>query len=184
MNKEKKILLVILLILVGLIASFTSYMLITDKSKRDNKIKVEQNYSNLNNEFTYIELDSLFTLVNNQKNSATIIKEITDSLKYINIILEDVPKADTVDDYYRANNYAISELYSLTSQKEFRTFYDKIAPLQKFKQCEILTDTIKNTAYEYSVQVKLIGNEEIVIPVIIFIQDAEKLESTSYWNKE
>lgn len=186
LRKEKKVLLILLLLVVGLITIFMSYILIINNCKVEEIRKLEGTNIelSLNKGIKVTNLNDVYNSISDYHNCGIIIKELTNSIKYFNIILEDVPKADTVNQYYRVNNYTISELYALTSEEEFNKFYTKIAPLQELKGFEILTNTIQNTAYEYSLEVKLIGNEEIIIPVIISINDVEKMESTSYWNKE
>lgn len=186
LRKEKKILLILLLLVVGLITIFMSYILIINNCKVEEIRKLEgiNIELSLNKGIKVTNLNDVYNSISDYHNCGIIIKELTNSIKYFNIILEDVPKADTVNQYYRVNNYTISELYALTSEEEFNTFYTKIAPLQELRGFEILTNTIQNTAYEYSLEVRLIGNKEIIIPVIISINDVEKMESTSYWNKE
>nr|WP_172688166.1 hypothetical protein [Clostridium botulinum] len=186
MRKEKKVLLILLLLVVGLITIFMSYILIINNCKVEEIRKLEGTNIelSLNKGIKVTNLNDVYNSISDYHNCGIIIKELTNSIKYFNIILEDVPKADTVNQYYRVNNYTISELYALTSEEEFNTFYTKIAPLQELRGFEILTNTIQNTAYEYSLEVKLIGNKEMIIPVIISINDVEKMESTSYWNKE
>lgn len=186
LDRVKKILLIILLVLLGAIAIFTSYILATGNSKTKEEIKAEQETLelNLNKGIKITNINNVYNVITNYSTCGAITKEITNSSKYINIILEDVPKADTIEEYYKANKKTISVLYALTTEEEFINFYKKIQLLQEFKECEVLIDTIQNTSDEYSLKLKLIGNTDVIMPVTIHINDKDKLLCTSYWNRE
>ena len=180
----KKRLLIILLIILVLVGLGNSYVLLKNRNGINNKEVVqEQTYSENKERIKITNLNEIYDAIKDQKSCSAMIIQIDNSIQYINIILEDVPKAINVEDYYKANQEAINNIFALTTESEFSDFYKKIVPLQELDSYEILTNTIENIDSNYKLEVKLKGNDDITIPITICVTDANKLESSIYWNK-
>lgn len=131
----------------------------------------------------FTNMEDTFDYIKDRNNCLTVISAIATDIRYINIILEDVPKAKNIDEYYTANKGAISDIYGLTSSEEFNNFYDIIVPLQVLNKYEVNAETINNLSDKYNFELKLEGNVDVTIPVIINVKDPKNMKSTSFWNK-
>ena len=170
-----------LLILIGISGVF---MLNLVFNKSSNNAEAEMSsIEELNHNIIFNNSDELFNIIEDADTNTTILLELSNTIRYINIILQDMPKANSVNEYYDINKEAISNIYGLNTVEEFTDFYNLIEPLQILKKYEIVSGSIKNTASKYNITIKLQGEEEVSIPILINIKDASNHVDSSLWNK-
>lgn len=170
-----------LLILIGISGVF---MLNLVFNKSSNNAEAEMSsIEEFNHNIIFNNSDELFNTVEDADTNTTILLELSNTIRYINIILQDMPKANSVNEYYDINKEAISNIYGLNTVEKFTDFYNLIEPLQILKKYEIVSGSIKNTASKYNITIKLQGEEEVSIPILINIKDASNHVGSSHWNK-
>lgn len=116
-------------------------------------------------------LEELINNIDKEEDATTVLTLLTDTLKYINIILEDTPKAKSVEAYYLANKKAITDIYGFNSEEEFFEFYDKIRDIQYLNKYEIISGSVSKTVDNYFFNLKLYGEQEADIPIAVSIQN-------------
>ena len=131
------------------------------------------------------DTDNFYENVNDNYVCTTILYESTETVRYINIILEDTPKAKNIKEYYKANKTAIDSMFSFSSEKDFEELYEKIKKINRLKSYSIVSNNVNKVSPDrYTYNLKLIGLEEVEIPIMIYMEDKEKYKAKSYWNKE
>lgn len=176
MRKDVKYTLIF--VAIGLLGLYFSY------NTFSKKIRESEQYTYTNSTYTVKinNIDYVYDHIENDEECSAIMSEITNTLRYMNIILEDVPRADSTDDYYYANKEAINEIYSLCTEEQFQTFYKTIKPIERLSEYKICNISNKND--KYHLELELSGEKKITIPLDIYIDNINTLECTSYWNKE
>ncbi|UYZ38939.1 hypothetical protein OD350_29060 (plasmid) [Clostridium beijerinckii] len=181
MDSNKKKLIVAFIVLIGLMDIYFLFGVTKENVQR--KIISNNDISNSLKNIPFTNMNDMFNSIKDNKTCSTLVVALMNDTKYINIILEDVPKAKNTSEYYMANKNTISELYGITSSEEFENFYDELKPLEILNMYEVNIDTINNTSDKYDFEIKLKGNEDVVIPVIINVKDSKNMKSSSFWNK-
>lgn len=172
MNKNIKNTIIFILMIV--LEVYFSYRVFTNSNNEKVQSSPVVDTIKINN------MDYIYDNINEDQHCTTLLSEVSETMRYINIILEDVPKAKDIEEYYNANEGAITNIYSFTSEKEFEKFYKAIKPIKKLSEYEL--NNISNLSYKYQFDLKLIGEEEVIIPIELYINDENKYKATSYWN--
>lgn len=172
MKKNFKITIIFILMIV--LGMFFSYKVFTNNTNKEVDNLHVVDVIRINN------MDYIYDSITEDQHCSTVLSEMSETMRYINIILEDVPKAKSIKEYYYANKGAISKIYSFTSEKEFEKFYKTIKPIKKLREYEL--NNISNISYKYKFDLKLIGEDKVVIPIELYINDENKYKATSYWN--
>ncbi|WP_315069248.1 hypothetical protein [uncultured Clostridium sp.] len=177
----KKILIVCLIIL-GLVDIY--FLASTAKEKYDRSMASKPQYKDnrLEGYVALNNMDDIFNVIKDRTSCLSVISALRYDTRYINFILEDVPKAKTTDTYYKANEEAIKDIFGFTSSDEFKDFYDTIKPLQHMDSYDVLTDTINISSDKYTFNIQMHGDQDIIIPITINVTDAKNMKSTSFWN--
>lgn len=179
MRKQDKRIVIFLIILLS-IGMYTVY---TINKNKNNRIKGKEIHKEIDLEKRTVltNMEEVFEIVEDSDRCSNMLSELIKSTQYINILLEDIPKADNVEEYYSFNKTAISSIFGITSEEEFKKFYEVIKPLQKLNKYEIIINSINETVNKYTFDVKLKGQEDIIMPILIVVNDFNN-KSSSYWN--
>lgn len=170
----------LIFVFIAIVGVYFSYKTFSD----DIKEAPQYTYASIIDVPKNNNLDYMYEIIQDDLICTTISYELTESIRYINIILEDVPKAKNIKEYYNVNKIAINDIFSFSSEKDFEEFYNKIKSVSRLRSYEIVEGTINNILNKYFFKLKLIGVEDVEISMQIYIQDKEKYKAKCYWNRE
>lgn len=176
MRKDVKYTLIF--VVIGILGLYFSYNTFSRKIQEETPIS----YSGSTDMAKIKNIDYVYEKIKDDKECSVVMSEMTDALRYINIILEDVPRAKNIDEYYKANKDAINKIYALCTEEQFETFYKTIKPVERLTEYEMKNITSKFS--KYHLEVELTGVKTVKLPLDIYIDDINTLECTSYWSKE
>jgi hypothetical protein len=182
LSSNQKKLIIFSIVFIGIVELYFMFGAAKEHYQKKASNKEYININTLKN-IPFTNMEDTFDYIKDRNNCLTVISALATDIRYINIILEDVPKSKSIDEYYIANKGAISDIYGLTSLEEFKNFYDTIAPLQVLNKYEMSVETINNSSDKYNFELKLEGNEDVTIPVVINVKDLKNMKSSSFWNK-
>lgn len=182
MSIDKKKVIIIVLIIISLIDIY--FLTSSAKNKLETVRDSKQEYQDkrLKGFVTLDNMDDIFYVVKDRYSSLSIISALRNDTRYINFILEDILKAESIDEYYISNEEAIKNIFGFTSIDDFKEFYNAIEPLQKLNSYEVIKTSIRASSDKYVFDLKLKGNEEVIIPITVNIKDSKNLKTMSFWN--
>lgn len=163
--------------IIGVIMCYTAANKSRNEVTKNIKISMERSIMASN-------VDELYYNISDEKSATTVVMNLTETLKYIPILIEDVPKAENTYEYYDINSKAINDIFGLKTTEDFNIFYEKLKSLKSFNKYEIVEGSVSNDIDNYYFSVKLSGDGQAVFSIIVSVKNNEKNEGEIIWMGE
>lgn len=153
------------------------------KAEIDNPPNLEEYNLHTSIEPDLVNIYDFLDNINSEDNGLTVTAALSNSVKYMNIILESIKKYD-VSTVYKYNSDVILNAFGITTEDEFDYFVEKIKKVDNIDDYKMDIETMKEENRTYYFNIELIGKENVVLPVKCIVKDNYNMIYTIYWNME